>query len=137
MQTLYFAWSFLLSSQPSQIGFLAYLHTWCGLSVNLGCRSETCCMRLAENTGRKNSLSAHHRTNLSSYIFATKTCNDNRIKTSNISSRCPHNMVNFGPRASEIGPVVCGTPANFNRFNVVAALLHGTPAVGLSQTLKC
>jgi len=29
------------------------LHTWCGLSANLGCRSETCCKRLAVNTGRK------------------------------------------------------------------------------------
>jgi len=24
------------------------LHTWCGLSANLGCRSEMGCMRLAE-----------------------------------------------------------------------------------------
>jgi len=31
-----------------------YLHTWCGLSANLRRRSETCCTRLAENTGRKN-----------------------------------------------------------------------------------
>jgi len=30
-----------------------YFHTWCGLTANLGCRSETCCCtRLAENTGR-------------------------------------------------------------------------------------
>ena len=28
-------------------------HTWCGLSANLRYRSETCCMRLAENTGRQ------------------------------------------------------------------------------------
>ena len=28
-------------------------HTWCGLSANLRCRSETCCTRLAENTERK------------------------------------------------------------------------------------
>jgi len=27
-----------------------------------------------------------------------------------------------------------GTPANFNGFRVLAALLHGTPAVGVSQT---
>jgi len=27
-----------------------------------------------------------------------------------------HNMVNFGPLAAEIGPVVWGTPANFNGF---------------------
>ena len=33
------------------------------------------------------------------------------------SSTCPHNMVNFGgPLAAEIGPVVWGTPANFNGF---------------------
>ena len=28
--------------------------TWCDLSANLGFRSETCCMRLAGNTERKN-----------------------------------------------------------------------------------
>jgi len=27
--------------------------TWCGFSANLGCRSETCCRRLAVNTGCK------------------------------------------------------------------------------------
>jgi len=43
----------LAYSQPSQIGCLPYFHTWCGLSANLGCRSETCCMRLAEYTGHK------------------------------------------------------------------------------------
>jgi len=45
-------------------------------------------------------------------------------------------MVNFGPLAAEIGPVVWGIPANFNGFLVLAALLHGTPAVGVSQTLQ-
>ena len=34
-------------------------------------------------------------------------------------------MVNFGPLAAEIDPVVWGTPANFNGFRVLAALLHG------------
>ena len=37
-------------TQLSQIGCLPYFHTWCGLSANLSCRSETCCMQLAENT---------------------------------------------------------------------------------------
>jgi len=36
-------------------------------------------------------------------------------------------MVNFSPLAAEIGPVVWGTPANFNGFRILAALLHGTP----------
>jgi len=97
-----------------------------------------CCTRLAENTGRKKSPSGRHRTNLSGYIFATKARIDSRknLLSSNISSRCPHNMVNFGPLAAEIDPVVWGTPANFNGFRVLAALLHGTPVVGVSQTLR-
>jgi len=45
-------------------------------------------------------------------------------------------MVNFGPQAAEIDPVVWGTPANFNGFRVLAALLHGIPVLGVSQTLQ-
>jgi len=44
-------------------------------------------------------------------------------------------MVNFAPLAAEISPVVWGTPANFNGFRVLAALLHGTLVVVVSQTL--
>jgi len=36
-------------------------------------------------------------------------------------------MVNFGPLAAEIVSLVWGTPANFNGFRVLAALLHDTP----------
>jgi len=43
-------------------------------------------------------------------------------------------MVNFGPLAAEIGPVVWVTPVSFNGFRVLAALLHGTPVVGVSHT---
>jgi len=46
-------------------------------------------------------------------------------------------MVNFGPLAAEVISLVWGTPANFNGFRVLAALLHGTPAVDVSQTLRC
>jgi len=53
-----------------------------------------------------------------------------------MSSRCPHNMVNFGPLAAEIGLPVWGTPANFNGFRILAPLLHGSQVVGVSQTLQ-
>jgi len=43
-------------------------------------------------------------------------------------------MVNFGPLAAEIGSLVWGTPANFNGFRVLVALLHGTLVLGVSQT---
>ena len=45
-------------------------------------------------------------------------------------------MGNFGPLAAEIDQVVWGTRANFNGFRVLAALLHGTLVVGVSQTLR-
>jgi len=44
---------FLAYSQSLHIECLPYFHTWRGLSVNLECRCEMCCTRLAENTGRK------------------------------------------------------------------------------------
>jgi len=44
-------------------------------------------------------------------------------------------MVNFGPLMAEISWQVWGTPANFNGFRVLAASLHGTLVVDLSQTV--
>jgi len=96
----------------------------------------------AARWSRRNSPSVHHPTTLSACIFATKACINNRKKllllfnnffpivdtclgckdtgreslfnNSNTSCPCPHNMVNFGPLAAEIGSGVWGTPANFN-----------------------
>jgi len=45
-------------------------------------------------------------------------------------------MVRFGPLAAEIVSLVWSTPANFNEFRVLAALLHGTLVVGVSETLR-
>jgi len=45
-------------------------------------------------------------------------------------------MVNFGPQAAEINPVVWGILANFNGFCVLAALLHGSQVLCVSQTLR-
>jgi len=43
-------------------------------------------------------------------------------------------MVNVGPLAAEIVSLVWGTPANFNGFHVLAALLHGvTGQLAVSQ----
>ena len=43
-------------------------------------------------------------------------------------------MVNFGLLTAEIVSLVWGTPANFNGFLVLAALLYGTLVVGVNQT---
>jgi len=42
----------------------------------------------------------------------------------------------LGPLTAEIDLVVWGTPANFDGFRVLAAVLHGTLVVGVSQTLQ-
>ena len=86
----------------------------------------------------KNSQSGYHRTNLSGYIFATKSRIDN-WKKSLLNSNSSPTSLQYG----ELRPisgwdrfVVWGTPANFNQFCVLAALLHGTLLVGTSQTLR-
>jgi len=53
------------------------------------------------------------------------------LLNSNISPTCLYNTVNFGQLTAEICWRVCGTPANFNGFRVLAALLHSTLAVGV------
>jgi len=96
-----------------------------------------CCARLAGNAGRKNSPSGHQRTTLSGYIFATKARIDNRknVKQQYLL-QMPSQYGELGPLAAEIVSLVWGTPANFNGFRVLAALLHGTLLVGVSQTLR-
>jgi len=42
-------------------------------------------------------------------------------------------MANVGPLTTEIGLPVWGTPAHFNMFRVLAALLHGTLVTGVRQ----
>jgi len=88
----------------------------------------------------KNVPSGHHHTTLLDNIFATEAYIDNQEKknllNSNTSSACPDNTVNFGPLVAEICWRVWGTPVNFNGFRILVELLHGTPVVGVGQTLR-
>jgi len=90
-----------------------------------------CCTWLAENTGRKNDAKNRHLgiipqlcRAISSQLRHASTIGE-KLLSSNISSTCPHNMVNFGVLAAEILSGVWGNPATFNVFRVLAALLHG------------
>ena len=58
-----------------------------------------------------------------------------KLLSSNITSRCPHNIVKFGPLTAEIGSGVWGTPANFNGFRVLALLLQRCYSLEANQTL--
>jgi len=150
MRTLYFSLWFLSSIYllsffiPRLISAVAdWMSTiliWCGLSANLECRSEMCCTRLAGNTGRKNDAKNRHLGTIAQLCRAISSqlrhisTIEKKLPSSNISSRCPYNMVNFGPLPAKIVSLVWGTPANFNGFRVFAPLLHGTLLVGVSQT---
>jgi len=101
-----------------------------------------CGMRIAESAGPKKVAKNRHLGTIAQLCRAissqprhVSTIGKNLLSSNN-SSTCPRNMVNFGPLAAEIVSLVCDTPANFNRFRVLAAFLHGTPAVGVSQTLR-
>jgi len=106
----------------------AVLAHMCGLSTNLECRPETCCTRLAEKYRTKKLTQIRHLRAIAQFCRAMSsqlrnvTTIGKKLLNSNISSRYPYNMVNFGPLAAEIGPVVWGTPANLNGFRVLAAL---------------
>jgi len=113
--------------------------TWCGLSANLECMSEMCCMRLAENMGRKNYAKNRTRTiaqlcrTIYSQLRHVSTIGENLLNNS-IFCTSAHNMVNFDLLTAEIGWRVRGTPANFNRFRVLASLLHPRRSTEVNQT---
>jgi len=83
----------------------------------------------------KNSPSWHHRTTLSGYIFATKADVDRRKKLVK-QLYLPHMSPQYGELRPTNGLEFGAPPANFNGFCILAALLHGTVVVGVSQTLQ-
>ena len=87
------------------------------------------------NRGRKNDAKTRHLGTIaqlcraiSSQLRHVSTLGKNLLNSN--TPTCSYNMVNFGLLAAEIVSLVWGTPATFNGFYVLAALLHGTPAVG-------
>ena len=122
------------ADRMSTIHGVALVRIW-NAGVNCAARGS---LEIQEQDAKKSPF-WHHRTTLSGYIFGTKACIHNRKKillNSNTSSTCPDNVVNFGLLMAEICWRDWGTPPNFNGFIVLAALLHGTIVVGVSQTLR-
>ena len=101
------------------------------------------CTRLAENTGCKKIHKNRHLGTIaqlcpaiSSQLRHVSTIGKKNLLNSNTSSTCPHNMVNSGLLTAEIDSRVWSTPANFNGFCILAALLHDHLVVGISQTSR-
>jgi len=99
-----------------------------------------CRKRLAANTGRKKVAKNRHLGTIAQLCRAislqlrhVSTIGKKLVKQQYLLHMSPQHG-NFGPLAAEIVSLVWGTPANFNRFGVLAALLDGTLVVGVSQT---
>ena len=86
---------------------LPYFYTWYGLSANLECMSGMSCTWLSENKWRKNYAKNRRlrtitkRLATSSQLRHVSTITKNFLNI-NTSSRCLHNMANFGPLTGEI-----------------------------------
>jgi len=99
------------------------------------------CTRLAGNTGCKKSpkiavwAPSHNFVRLYLRNWGTYRESEKKVLSSNISSTCLHNLVNFGLLAAEIVTLVWGTPANFNGFRVLASLLQRRRSTEANQTL--
>ena len=60
-------------------------HTRCSLSANIGCRIETCCMRLAENAGRKNRQKIRHLCTITLRNYGMYRPSEKHLLNSNMS----------------------------------------------------
>ena len=101
-----------------------------------------CCKRLAKNSGPKKSPKIRHLGTIaqlcraeSSQIRHVSIIGEKLVKQQyvlNISSQYGKLRPTGG--WDQLG--VCGTPANFNGFRILAALLHASLVVSVSQTLR-
>jgi len=134
LSSIFFFSSPNLSGRMLDVGCLG---TWCDPSANLECRSEMCGSLQIRDAKKSPKIAigtiAQLCRAISPQLRHVSTIGKKFVKQQYLLY-VAHNMVNFGPLAVEIVSLVWGTPANFNRFRVLAALLHGTLVVGVSQT---
>ena len=101
---------FLFSSPNLSRRRLHVCHTWTYGVVLVRiyyAGSETCCTRLAENTGRKKSPKIRHLSTIAQLCRAISSqlrhIIEKNLLNSDTSPTCSYNMVNFSSLAAEIG----------------------------------
>jgi len=102
----------------------------------------TACARLAQNAGRKKSQKCRHLGTIPQ-LCRTISSQLRRVWTIGKKLVKQQYLLHMSTQYGELRPtsgwdrfVSLGHPANFNEFRVLAALLHGTLVVGVSQTLR-
>jgi len=139
MQILYFCPVFSSWFFPRLISAFAdwmslYFHSWCGLSANSVKCAAHGLLKIQDAKIRHLCTIVQLCWAISSEPRHVSSIRKNLLNSS-ISCTCPHNMVNLGPLATEIGWQVWNTPANFNGFLVLASLLHRRCSMEVNQTL--
>jgi len=109
---------------------------YCEFKMQLWNVLHVACWKYRMQKIAKNSPSGHHCTAISSQLRHISTIGKKLVKQQYL----PHMSLQYGELsllAAEVVSLVWGTPANFNRFRVLAVLLHGTLVVDVCQTLRC
>jgi len=109
-------------------------------TLQLNSSPETCCIRLAENTGRKKSPKIRHLGTIAQVCQAISlqlrhVSTIGKLVKQQYLPHMSHNIANFGPLTAEIGLPVWDTPANFKGFWVLPSLLHRRRSTEAKQTL--
>ena len=134
---------FFFFSSPNLSGRrLDVYHTSSHGGVNLECRSETCCAGLAGHAGPKKSPKSRYLGTIpqlcraiSAHLRHVSTIGKNLL-SNDMSSTCPHNMVNFSLLTAEICLASLGHPCIFQRVSRLGSVTAPHLVVGVSQTLR-
>ena len=137
--------SFFVSSPNLSLpetGCLPYFHTWCGLSANLRCRSETCCTRLAVNTGRKKVAKNRH---LGTIAQLCRAISSQLRHVSTIGKKLVKQQyaVHMSPQYGELRPTSgwdrltsLGHPCKFQLVSRLSSVTARNLVEGVSQPLR-
>ena len=114
-----------------------YLHTWCGLSANLRCRSETCCTRLAENTGRRNVAKNRHLGTIAQLCRAISS-QLRHVSTSGKKLVKQQYVLQMYSEYGELRPTNGSLehPCKFQRVSRLGSVTARHLVVGVSQTVR-
>jgi len=116
-------------------------HTWCGLSANLRCRSETCCTLLAGNAGRKKVAKNCH---LGTIAQLCRAISSQLRHVSTIGKKLVRQryVLHMSPQYGELRPTngwdPSGSlrhPCKFQRISRLGSVTARHLVAGVSQTL--
>jgi len=96
---LLFFFPHLFSAVAEWMSTILLHNPWCGLSANLECRSEICCMQKMT----QKSPSGHHRTTLSDWIFANKACSLSTIEKTVVKQQY---LLHMSSQYGELRPTI-------------------------------